>query len=419
MKAKKSVIANLAGEIPSKAFLFIASIYLARELSIDDFGSWNIILAFITYALLISDWGMTQFGVREIAANGSHHDRVLFQVIKTRLMMQLPLALIFLILASLTYDTDLFWPIIYIYPAIIVSTFFLDWYFKATAQLGYSASMRFISSLIFLIAILLPPYMGKMSLEYITLSKSFSFLIFMITGLIFFYFFIDKTFMKRIPKKIIIAKHKISDGWYLASSFLFSRLYFSADIIIMGLLTSKHEVGIYAGIVLIYNIFTTVRGIIISALSPHFAKTLNDLENLKKMLISWTVLAILLALILLILGFFWGEALIVFVLGEQYLSKESFNVLIVLLVTLLILSINTMFPNLVILIGESKKYQKVTFYAVLSNIGLNFLVIPLYGMVGAALTTLLAEVIVAIGAMKIFYKYYNEKTQKVDNGFNN
>jgi len=153
MKAKKSVIANLIGEIPSKAFLFIASIYLARELSVDDFGSWNIILAFITYALLISDWGMTQFGVREIAANRSHHDRVLFQVIKTRLVMQVPLVFVFFSLVFMTYGTDLFWPIIYIYPAIVVSVFFIDWYFKATAQLGYSASMSFISSLIFLIAL--------------------------------------------------------------------------------------------------------------------------------------------------------------------------------------------------------------------------------------------------------------------------
>ena len=406
MKAKKSVIANLIGEIPSKAFLFIASIYLARELSVDDFGSWNIILAFITYALLISDWGMTQFGVREIAANRSHHDRVLFQVIKTRLVMQVPLVFVFFSLVFMTYGTDLFWPIIYIYPAIVVSVFFIDWYFKATAQLGYSASMSFISSLIFLIAVLFSPYMGEMNLEYVTLAKSFSFIIFMIIGIVFYYFLIDKTFMKHIIKEVFVIKHKVYDGWYLASSFLFSRLYFSADIVILGLLTSKHEVGIYAGIVLIYNIFTTLRGIVISALSPHFARSLDHLENLKKMLLSWSLLAGLLALILLLLGFFYGKELIVFVLGEQYLSKESFNVLIILSVTLVILSINTMFPNLVILIGESKKYQKVTFYAVLSNIGLNFLVIPLYGMVGAALTTLLAEVIVAIGAMKIFYIHY-------------
>lgn len=410
MKAKKSVIANLAGEIPSKAFLFIASIYLARELTVGDFGSWNIILAFFTYALLISDWGMTQFGIREIAANGLQHEKVLFQVIKTRLVIQIPLAFLVFLLASITYSTDLFWPIISIYPAIAVSVFFLDWYFKATAQLGYSAIMSFISSLFFLTAIILLSYIDEMNLEYITLAKSFSFVIFMLSGLGLFYFLVDKTLMKRILQEITVVNYKVLDGWYLASSFLFSRLYFSADIVIMGLLTTKHEVGIYSGIVLIFNIFTTVRGIIISALSPHFAKKLNEMDVLNKMLFSWSLLATSLAVILLVLGIFFGGELITFVLGEQYLTKESKDVLIILLLTLVVLSINTMFPNLVILIGESKKYQKVTFYAVLSNIGLNFLVIPLYGMIGAALTTLFAEVIVAIGAMKIFYSYYKTNT---------
>ena len=199
---------------------------------------------------------------------------------------------------------------------------------------------------------------------------------------------------------------RLKEGWYISSASMFSRFYYNIDILILGLLTTKTDVGIYASLGIIYSVLLTGRGFIISAVIPYLGKLLNKPKQLSAQIIFWSSLFVILSFSLLILTKIYGQEIIVLFFGEAYFREDSVPVLFLFLVTFLVLSINLVLPSICLLLEYGKKYQIVTFFAAITNVILNILLIPLYGLVAAASTTLIAEFIVLVGSIYILKTHY-------------
>ena len=76
----------------------------------------------------------------------------------------------------------------------------------------------------------------------------------------------------------------------------------------------------------------------------------------------------------------------------------------ILVFAFIIISINTLFAQSLIATAHEKEYLISIAIAALSNVGLNFIFIPVYGARGAAATTILAEFLGSIYCLWIFKK---------------
>jgi O-antigen/teichoic acid export membrane protein len=106
-------------------------------------------------------------------------------------------------------------------------------------------------------------------------------------------------------------------------------------------------------------------------------------------------------------GFLLSNQLILALLGTEYLPAA--DALAVLAWTLPIWFITFLQGNLLTIIERQKAVAAVGFVNMTANVVLNLLVIPRYGFTGAAVTTLITEV---IGMSQMFYLLRNNISLK-------
>jgi len=63
----KNFLSLSSGEIISRIFSFIAIVYLARILGVENFGKIGFAQAILVYFMIITELGLTTLGTREIA----------------------------------------------------------------------------------------------------------------------------------------------------------------------------------------------------------------------------------------------------------------------------------------------------------------------------------------------------------------
>ena len=120
----QSVLTNVAGEAPSKILLLIVNVHLARGLSVDDFGVWNILWAILVYILISIDWGMSIYGIREISVKNRLDKLVVAEVLVTRTSVATIVFLIALLPIFLLRNTEYWSPLLVATPIIFSAVFF-------------------------------------------------------------------------------------------------------------------------------------------------------------------------------------------------------------------------------------------------------------------------------------------------------
>jgi O-antigen/teichoic acid export membrane protein len=168
-------------------------------------------------------------------------------------------------------------------------------------------------------------------------------------------------------------------------------VYVNSDITILRLFTDDSTVGIYSIAVKIYSIIKTLLNAIfnvtLSRLSFYHA---TGKEQQFKVLVSKVTRGVLILTIPSIVGLsFFRKIIIEIIAGKQYLSGSTS--LVFLSIALLFSLIATISGTILLIRKKESKILMSTSIGAISNVVLNFIFIPFFGMNAAALTTLFAE----------------------------
>ncbi|HDD35634.1 MAG TPA: flippase [Candidatus Desulfofervidus auxilii] len=166
-------------------------------------------------------------------------------------------------------------------------------------------------------------------------------------------------------------------------------LMINIDRIMLGFFTNAKEVGMYTAasvvavqLLIIHNALITIFAPMVSDLFNR--NLLSELNRLYKSVTRWDLLISLIGFI--IISLFSHELLGLY--GEQFV--EASNVLILLLVAYVISTAAGPTGTLLQMIGRQYLELLNASILIVSNIFLNALLIPLYGMIGAAMATIFA-----------------------------
>jgi O-antigen/teichoic acid export membrane protein len=100
-------------------------------------------------------------------------------------------------------------------------------------------------------------------------------------------------------------------------------------------------------------------------------------------------------------GILLSKEIIMLIFGSQYvLASTSFSIL---LLFFFLMSFSIVFTNFLISHNKEKFFLKVRIISTIANIILNFIFIPLFGIIGAAITTVISEII------NLIYLYFETK----------
>jgi len=385
--------------------LFV-SVWVARYLGPEQFGLFSYAQSFVGLFVAIAGLGLDGIIVRELVKDESKRDALLGTAFKLKLIGAL-LALIALAIAvNLSQQDSLTTLLIFIIASATVFQSFnvIDSHFQAKVLSKYIVYANIISLLISSI-VKIWLILNDAPLLYFAYSILFDSFILM-CGFLYFYrykrYFISQWFF---DKKL--ARSLLKDSWPLILSGLVIAVYMKIDQIMIKEMLSVEALGQYAAAVRISEAWYFIPTVIASSLFPAIINAKKHSEalyyaRLQKLydLMVWMAIAVALPMT------FLSDWVVNLFYGEQY--NQAGSVLIIHIWA-------GVFVFLGVASGKwftSENLQILafwrTFYGMVANVLLNFWLIPKYGVQGAAIATLVANLIAAF-----IYDFFNKVTRPI------
>jgi O-antigen/teichoic acid export membrane protein len=399
-KIFKNTMSLLISGISAQVLSFCAIVYLARILGPEDFGKINFATAVVIYFTMIVNMGLPLLGTREIARDVQCAKAYISDIIGMRLSLFI---LCYIILTGLVYFWDLQTDIrslILIYGiGLLPSAIMLDWAFQGLEQMEFMGLGRILSSGIYLVLI----YLLIKGPDQLLLIPS-AFVVGLIVSaatllLIFSYRFgwqlprFDQTQWLSLFKK----------ASPIGLSILMVQVFYYVDSLMLGLMRSYEEVGYYNAANKI-TFFAIMAGAcyfdaIFPVVSKYFKESTEAFINLNS---NTAKLAVTVGIPLAIGGTLVAKPLMLFVYGANYHgSVGAFQILIWFAG---LNYINMLYSRGLWACDKQKVFLVIVSLQALVNVILNLFLIPPFGIYGAAIATVLVELLGLVLAYVQFNK---------------
>lgn len=232
---------------------------------------------------------------------------------------------------------------------------------------------------------------------------SFLLSLFVLTGLSFI------LVIKSLPKG---EKHKVSKSYLLKESFpmfLSNSAFFImtwADVLMLSYFLSEDQTGIYNNASKVANLNIVFLFAINAIAAPKLAEfnSNQDVNSIKDFTKTTSKYSILLALPILVVILFFSKELLGF-FGEK--TAEGYIVLIVLACGQFFNAACGSVVNVLNMTGYEKNARNVIVFTTIINLVLNYLLIPEYGILGAAISTSISVFIWNFWSVVIIYRKFN------------
>ncbi len=384
---------------------FVVTIFIVRYLGPKDFGLLSYVISFYGLFSAISILGLESISVRELVKYPERRDSILGSVFLLRLVG----GIVTIILIALTLflsgeSTDISILILIVSTSAIFQSFsVIDYYFRAEVKAKYSVyvmttSMLFISSLKILLIILEAP------LIYFVIVFSVEFLIAAVGFLIVYKHNNLKLSHWKFRKET--AMNLLKDSWPLIFSGLVIAIYTKIDQVMIKNMLDSTELGYYVVAVRLSEAWYFIPLALTSSIFPAIvsAKKISEEfynNRMQKLydILAWMAIAI--ALPVSIFSFF----IIKLLFGNNFLQAAP--VLTIYIWASVAVFLGVASGQYLIIENFTKLSLGRSIIGMVVNVLLNLILIPKYGIIGAAYATLVSYTL-AVFSIGIFPKAVNQ-----------
>ena len=418
-KVIKNTSIVLIGMFLSTIFGYLLRLILARGLSTSDFGLFYSIVALFSFLAFFQFLGLSKATVKYIAEyKAQNKPELIKSTILITLFLQLTISFLiglFCIIFSDWIATNYFHDIsisifIKVY-AITVILFPLEKIFKIVfngfQQMTYFSLVELIKTIFLVIAtfIFLASGLGVFSpiIAYILVYLIPP--IFIYTPLFFKKVFPD--FFKTETKiSYALTKKLLSFGMYVLLTGIAGLIFFHIDTMIITYFRTLEEVGLYnvgyPTAKILWVLTSAVAPVILPIASELWQK--KDIIKLREGINQLYKFSLILIIPGIIVMFLFPDTIISLLFGENYI--EAATVLRITSVGALLFSIATINLNILTGIGLPKLVGKIMLTAAVFDAISTILVVPSFGINGAAVTTVLSfGIVFIISSLKVRKKF--------------
>ena len=391
---------NLIALMVNNVFLALGVSVVSRVLGPTDYGSANAVISFVSIFMALIYQGSNIFFTREYTKN--RYQAKNFLTYTLNISFAIAVLLMFFSCFKM-FNIPLLYQMAFIFILSFAHAIDFTWLFRAKESTKIIALSTAVASIIHIVLIYILSTF---------LTPGLYLLIFSITKLLnsIIILFLSREvlndvfhFLKRVPSLPRFKEDNIGLILALSLSGVFGLIYIKSDVVILGLYNLNYEAGIYASAMLIINFLYVLRGTLLSALVPPLHRKYSNSIMEYKVFMGFTIKlgGVMGALIVGVL-LLSSEQIIRLVFGNEYLLAS--DILDILLFAVLFLFLNMGVSSSLIVTGEDKAFIFMNLLSALVNVSLNLLLIPIFGMYAAAITSVIAEASVLI--FSIFYLRY-------------
>ncbi|MBI2278877.1 MAG: flippase [Candidatus Brennerbacteria bacterium] len=365
-------------------------IYAARVLGASEYGVFSYVLGLAGFFTIFADVGITSILTREIAKRPEEGTRYFATIFWMKIVLLILTALAVIFLAPHFSKIDAAVPLIPFVAILAIADGlreFSNAFFRAKEKMELEALVTAVTNVAITAA-------GFVILSYYTTAGALtaSYVVSAAVGALAGMFILRREFASIVRSfSPELVRPVLRAAVPIALIALFGALSLNVDLIMLGWWRTASEVGFYSAAQKIVQVLYTVPAIIASSIFPALSRLIGQREEEKEKILVERSLGILflLAMPIVVGGVVLASPIIALLYGDGY--TPSTIVFQALLVTTLFIFPGTFFGNLVFAHNEHKKLAPAVLGVSLINVALNTLLIPLYGIVGAAVATIVTQ----------------------------
>lgn len=390
----KNTSSLFLAQILSYIIGFFTLAYSARYLGVENFGILSFALAFAGIFGVFSDLGLRTLVVREVARDKSLTEKYIGNSLSIKILLAfITLFLIFITLNIWGYDIKTSIVVYLISISVIIASFSQFFYsiFQAYEKMEFQGISVFLNAVFVFLGILTVIYLNSNVVGF-----SFVYILAAILVLIFNLIICLKKFS--LPGLLLdheFWKVSIKEALPFAITGISINIYTWIDTIILAFLKGSEVVGYYTAAYRLVIVLLVIPVIVNTVVFPLMSRYhVSSKDNLKY---SFEKLFKFMALIGIPLGvgtIIVAEKVILLVYGTEYIP--SVIALQILVWSLVMIFLRSPFERLLEASNKQFSVTKIFFIGAIFNIVLNLIFIPIYSYVGAAIITVLTDILVLI-----------------------
>lgn len=393
---KENTIYNMLKTFANMIFPLITFPYVSRVLLPETVGKYNFASTYVNYFALFASLGVSTYAIREcskIRNNKKKLEEVSSQIFSINIItMFISYVGLFFSIFFINKLEDYKLLIIVFSFTIFFNIVGMDWMNTAFEDFKYITIRAVVFQIISLVLLLVFVKKPEDYIIYAIITVISS------TGASICNIFYRRKYCKiRFTFKTNWKKH-FPPIVLLFVMILVQTVFSNSDIIMLGMMKNDYQVGLYSTAVRIYNILNQLLAAILWVMLPRLSlfyaeKQYNEINQLLNKNLQFMIglgLPIISGVcltskeILLILG------------GDKYLGAAPLLVLLMIALFFSLLGGNFLGNMIMLPSKREKQYLYACIVAAVANIILNYIFIPKYGSYAAALTTIVAHIIILV-----------------------
>jgi O-antigen/teichoic acid export membrane protein len=403
-KIAYNVVASSLAKVASTATALVGIGLITRYLGQGGFGMYATALAFLSFFSALGDWGIYQTTTREISRPFANEKKILANAIGIRLFLSagiLMLAPFFVTL--LPYPRELKIAIIIIAISYVFSSLYqvLIGVFQKYLHMDWVAGAELCGKII---QVGLIAFGAKQHWSFLMIAStvlvnmlvSFILVLWLSRKFIKFRPSFDFTFWKKFLRQ------SIPIGLSVAIIFI----YFKADTILLSLLRSPQEVGIYSAAFKVIENVSFFPAMIVGLTMPILSYNVFKNSTKFRQVVNKNFKVFVILILPLIVGtLFLADEIINFIAGANF--APSANVLRIIIFSLGFIFFGQLFNSILIVAKLQKQMFWALSFCATFNIVSNLIFIPHFSYYATAVNSVLTELLVVLLTGYIIYKQLN------------
>ncbi len=378
---------------------FLVQIFLARKLGVAGYGFFSFALSFTALFAFLARFGFPTLILREVSRNKStakkYFNNILF--IKVALGITTFLLIVFSAqLLPLERSTKI---LIYLAGVgMIVNTFsdFFRSFFRAFEKMQWEAFSKIFEGALLALIIGFLIVERDANLEEIFYGYiAVGIIILMLNSIILAKRFLKENLFKKYELDYQEIKLILKKSLPLVFSAVFVSIYYNIDQIMIGVISTKTELGYYSAaqrIVYGLSMFYMIALISFSPKIAYFFK--KDLRKLSALLKKMNKAMLAIAIPMGIGGTILAPEIINFIFGNEY--ARAILAFQILIWSQVIVFISVCYGNTLIMCDKQNKFLYGVGLGAIINIILNFILITKFSLYGASVATVITQLLVFV-----------------------
>ncbi|MGP8321446.1 MAG: flippase [Methanosarcinaceae archaeon] len=393
----------ILSSILSKVMGLILIIYAARYLGDVNFGKYSFALAFTSIFMVLSNMGLRNLTVREVARDKELASKYLDNIFCIKLILSvITFGVIIIAINLMDYPYDTMMAVYIIGFTLILSSFsdFFNSIIRAFERMEYEAIAQIIASLVVLILGLFVLFSGYGLLEFVSIYVVGS----TITFLFLLSIVIKKFAKPRFAIDLKFCGQTIKKALPFGLIGILGIIHFRIDIVMLSMMEGDAVVGWYSAAYRLTEPLAFIPAMLMISLYPVMSRFFISSENALKTSYEKSVKYLFcLGLPIAVGTTLLSDKIILLLYGEPFLN--SIIAIQILVWATLFRFLNYPLGTVLVSINKERLSLFTGSVCVFMNITLNLLLIPKFSYVGASIATVVTEATLFLLSYYFISKY--------------